>query len=633
MRHSRAMSAGHLPGQRRRRARLSLGPRRAMLAVTASAAALALAAAGCASSSSVPPTGGTRLSGGTAVFAEPPATVPNYIWPYTSITYSSVININDFQYLMYRPLYWFGNGSQPTLNQSLSLANPPTFSGKDVTITLKHYVWSNGQPVTAQDVVFWLNMELAEPANYGPYIGFPANVSGIKAVSPTTVTMTMSKAYSPTWFLYNDLSQVTPMPEAWDRTASGPSDCSTNVKACAKVYTYLDAQSKALSTYVSSPLWRIVDGPWKLGAFNADGHVTMVPNKSYTGPVKPTLSQFQMVPFTTDAAEYDVLQSSSSSSPIDYGYLPEQDAPAKSAGAAAGSNPSAVSGHYVLYPWYSWSISYFPLNFQSTVSDHAAIFKQLYFREALQYLMNQAAVIAGPLRGYGYPTVGPVGNTAPNPYLSATGKAGDPFPYNPTKAKDLLSSHGWKVAPNGVTTCTAPRRCGPGIKARSALSFTLPYATGLSWLASEMAQLQSNAALVGIRLSLEPKPFNQVTAIAGGNCVVAKISCAWDAGDWGGGWTFSPDYLPTGETLFMTGAVANSGGYADPNDDALINKTLTSSSLRDMYAWQDYLAPKLPVIYQPNAAYQLSEIATNLRGATPLSPTLSINPENWYFVK
>jgi peptide/nickel transport system substrate-binding protein len=39
------------------------------------------------------------------------------------------------------------------------------------------------------------------------------------------------------------------------------------------------------------------------------------------------------------------------------------------------------------------------------------------------------------------------------------------------------------------------------------------------------------------------------------------------------------------------------------------------------------------VIYQPNAAYQLSEIATNLRGATPLSPTLSINPENWYLVK
>jgi peptide/nickel transport system substrate-binding protein len=602
-----------------------------MLVVTAGAVALAIAAAGCASNgSSAPPTGGTAVSGGTAVFAEPPATVPNYIFPFTSSTYISIININDFQYLMYRPLYWFGNGNQPTLNTSLSLANPPTFSGRNVTITLKHYMWSNGQPVTAQNVIFWLNMELAEPSNYGAYTGFPANVSNIKAVSPTTLTMTMSKNYSPTWFVYNDLSQVTPMPEGWDRTAAGPSQCSTNVKDCAKVYTYLDAQSKALTTYVGSPLWSVVDGPWKLTSFNADGHVTMVPNKSYSGPVKAKLSQFQMVPFTTDAAEYNVLQAGGSQAPT-YGYLPEQDAPAKPAGAATGNNP--LKSKYSLYPWYSWSINYYVLNYQSTNSDHAAIFKQLYFRQALEDMMNQGAVIAGPLRGYGFPTVGPVGTTAPNPYLSATGKQGDPYPYDPTKAKTLLSSHGWKVVPNGVTTCTSPSLCGPGIKAGTALSFNLPYATGITWIGSEMTQLQSNAASIGIKLNLQPKPFNQVTALAAGNCVVAKISCAWDMGNWGGGWTFYPDLLPTGESLFMSGAVANSGGYADPADDSLINKTLTSSNLQDMYAWEDYLAPKLPMMWQPNGAYQLNEIANNLRGATPLNPSLNINPENWYFVK
>ena len=46
-----------------------------------------------------------------------------------------------------------------------------------MTITLKHYMWSNGTQVTAQDVMFWLNMELAEPADYGAYTGFPTNVS------------------------------------------------------------------------------------------------------------------------------------------------------------------------------------------------------------------------------------------------------------------------------------------------------------------------------------------------------------------------------------------------------------------------------------------------------------------------
>ena len=52
-----------------------------------------------------------------------------------------------------------------------------------------------------------------------------------------------------------------------------------------------------------------------------------------------------------------------------------------------------------------------------------------------------------------------------------------------------------------------------------------------------------------------------------------------------------------------------------------------------MYNWQDYLAPQLPVEYQPNAAYTLTEVANNLKGVLPQSPTLSITPENWYFVK
>jgi peptide/nickel transport system substrate-binding protein len=421
---------------------------------------------------------------------------------------------------------------------------------------------------------------------------------------------------------------------AWDRTASGPSSCATKVSDCAAVYNYLNGQAKDLTGYVGSPLWSIVDGPWKLSAFNADGHVSFVPNKSYSGPVKPRLAAFSEVPFTTDSAEYDVLRSPSASTKIDVGYLPSQNAPPKPANAAVGSNP--VPG-YTLSPLYTWGINYYVVNFQSTVGDHAAVIKQLYFRQALAYEMNQAAVIAGPLRGYGTPTVGPVGNTPVTQFLSPAGRKGDPFPYDPAKAKDLLTSHGWKVVPNGVSTCVKPGsgagECGAGITKGTALSFNFPYATGISWITSEMTQLQSNAASIGIKLNLEPKPFNQVTALAAGNCVVAKIPCNWDFANWGGGWSFAPDYLPTGETLFMCGAVANSGGFCDPANDALINETLTSANLQYMYQWQDYLATRLPFMWQPDGVTTLTEVADNLRGVTPQSPTLTLNPEDWYFVK
>jgi peptide/nickel transport system substrate-binding protein len=599
-----------------------------MLAAGVGAATLVLVAGACSSTGSGA-SPGAPVKGGTAVLAEPPSVTPNYIFPFASSVYASNENIFDFDWLMYRPLYWFGDGAQPTVNNSLSLANPPSFSGTKVTITLKHYMWSNGTPVTASDVKFWLDMLLAVPQDWGLGNGFPQNAKDITVVSPTELTMVMDKAYSPTWFQYNELSQVTPMPAAWDRTASGPSSCATTVSDCAAVYNYLNDQSKDLSTYATSPLWGIVDGPWKLSAFNADGHITFVPNKSYSGPVKPKLAEFQEVPFTTDTAEYNVLRSPSSGTRIDYGYLPPQDAPAKPAGATAGANP--LRG-YTLAPLYAWGIGYYTVNFQSTTGNGPVI-RQLYFREALAYLMNQAAVIEGPLRGYGVLTVGPVGSTPATEFLSPQAKqGGDPFPYNPAKAKSLLASHGWSVVPNGVSTCANPSLCGPGIKKGQALSFNFLYASGTSWIQSEVTQLQSNAAAVGIKLNLDPKPFNDLGGVAG-NCVVAKLPCNWDMVSFGNGWSYSPDFLPTGDEVFLCGAINNFGGYCNPANDALIDKTLTSSDLQYMYNWQDYLAPQLPVMWAPDAAAQLTEVAHNLKGALPQSPTLSITPENWYFVK
>jgi peptide/nickel transport system substrate-binding protein len=608
--------------------------RRVVLPVTA-IAALALAAAACSSnggSGATSSTGATAVKGGTAVMAEPPSQTPSYIFPFMAPAVSTNQNLFDFTYLMYRPLYWFGYGSQPVVNPSLSLASTPTFSGRNVTIKLKHYMWSNGTPVTAQDIMFWINMMKAVPQDWFGSVpgGFPTNVSDVRAVSSTELTMTMNKAYSSTWFLYNNLSQITPMPAAWDRTASGPSHCDTTVSDCAAVYAYLAGQAKDLSTYATSPIWSIVDGPWKLSAFNADGHVTFVPNKSYSGPVKPKLSALEEVPFTTDSAEYDVMQSSNSSTKIDVGYIPASDLPAKPAGAAVGTNPLASKG-YTLAPLYAWGIGFYVMNFQSTTGN-GPIIRQLYFRQAMAYLMDQEGVINGPLRGYGTVTVGPVGSTPVSKFLSPKGRQGDPYPFSIAKAKALLSSHGWKVVAGGTTSCADPAKCGPGIAQGKTLVFNFPYASGLSWLTSEMTELQSNAAQVGIKLNIEPQPINQVTSVAAANCVAVKSPCNWDMADFEG-FTFSPDYLPTGDVLYLTGATSNYGAYSDTQNDAMIQKTLTSSSLSYMYTWQDYLAAQLPFEWQPFPAYQITEVANNLKGVIPQSPTLSINPENWYFAK
>jgi peptide/nickel transport system substrate-binding protein len=69
---------------------------------------------------------------------------------------------------MYRPLYMFGNntGTSVAIDYPLSPARAPVYSdgGRTVTITTKDWKWSDGEPVDADDVVFWLNMMESEKA-------------------------------------------------------------------------------------------------------------------------------------------------------------------------------------------------------------------------------------------------------------------------------------------------------------------------------------------------------------------------------------------------------------------------------------------------------------------------------------
>jgi peptide/nickel transport system substrate-binding protein len=590
---------------------------------------MALVATACSGGAgkTTAPTGGTPINGGTATYALPPNAVPDYIFPFAPLQNFSVSNAEYLQFLLWRPLIWAGKGDQAQLDWNLSLINPPTYKGNQVTVTLKSYKWSDGSPVTSRDVMFWMNMYKAEKVNYAAYVpgAFPDNVKSIKVDSPTQLTFTTDKVYSPQWFTWNELSQITPMPQSWDKTSdTKKASCGTNVADCKAVYNYLAGKSKQLKTYATDPLWQTVDGPWKLKEFNADGHVTFVPNPNYSGPVKPRLAEFKTVPFTTEQSELNVLRSATHT--IDVGYLPTVDAPAKPAGKRVGNNPVP---NYSLDPLYSYSINYFPLNMNNPKTG--PIFKQAYFRQALQYLMNQSGVINGPLKGYGNPTVGPV-PSFPADFLSPKGKQGDPFPYNPGKAQQLLSSHGWSVKPGGVTTCTNPTLCGPGVKQGQALDFTLQWATGTAWIESEMKQLQSNASRLGIKLNLKGESFNQVLN-ASVPCKPSQPICKWDMGDWGGGWVFAPDYYPSGETLFATGSGSNSGSYVDKNNDNLIEGTKTNGAATAMYQWQDYLSQQVPVIWQPNAVYELVEVYNKIRGVTPQNVFLAITPENWFFVK
>jgi peptide/nickel transport system substrate-binding protein len=621
--------AGAIPsGQARRR--LTVG--------CAGLLALALAAAGCGTRSQ-PNTASTPVNGGTVTYALPANVTPNYILPFDPPADFTITNLDNLQYLLYRPLYWFGNKGLPYLYPQLSLAYLPTYKGQVVTIKLKPNLhWSNGALLTAKDIMFWMNMFKAEKNNNGGYIpgGFPDNVKNIHTVGTDEVQMTVIGKYSTLWFTDNELSQINPMPQYWDRTGpNSPSDCADQRADCGAVFNYLNAASNNSAAWATSHLWRVVDGPWRLTSYNSQGVLTFRYNRRYSLPVPPDhVTVFQEIPFTSEEAEFNQLQAGGSS-PIDVGYLPTVDAPVPAPGMGIGQNP--VAG-YRMQPLYTWGLSYMAINFNPADPQVAAL-NRVYFRKALQLLVGQAKIIQGALHGYGVPSTGPVGDAPTTKYLSPKARKGDPFPYNPEKAELLLQQHGWKVRPGGVTTCVDPGtgkgQCGKGVKGGAKADFTLLYATGNAWVEAAVLQLKSNAATVGIQISISGASFDKVIGItspAGCGPASAPVPCPWELADWGEGWSYVPDYLPTGDELFETGSLGNIGEYTNKEDDRLIEKTLQTSKVQAMYNWENYLTQQLPVLLQPSAPAALVESIDSLRiGAQ--SPTLALTPEDWYFVR
>lgn len=563
-----------------------------------------------------------------ATFALLPAARPNYIFPLMNGTYFSVYNSQYFQYFFYRPLYFFGNGQKLGVNNQVSLAYPPAFSNNDqtVTVTLKPYKWSDGQPVTARDVQFWENLVAANKTNWGDYSPglYPDDIVSTTVTSPTTIVFQLNKAYNPNWFLQNELAQITPLPQhIMDKTsASGPvGNYDDTPQGAVAVYNFLAGQAKNDSTYTSNPLWSVIDGPWKLSQFNAStGRSVFVPNPSYSGPVKPKLKEFIEEPFTTDASEFSVLKPANN---LSVGYLPWNDLPQKHA---------LLSEGYQFNPWVTYSFNYFQINLAKN-SPLGAVFSQTYVRQALQRLVNQHQFITDDWRGYAVPTCGPVPVVPPNS-IAASSERTCPYNYSPSKAASLLRSHGWHVVPNGTTTCTDPAKCGAGIKKGEKLSFNLGYATGTSAFTNEIDAFKSALSQVGIQATLKGAPFDTVIANAAACITNPKAPCTWDMEAWGGGWVYTPDYYPTGEPLFETGAGANYGQYSNPTMDSLINATTTAVGANvqsAMNAYQSFAVSQVPYLYVPNQAYQLTEVAKNLKGVLPQNAYINLLPEDWYY--
>lgn len=614
--------------------------RRRKLCVAA-VAATALLVAGCDSSNS-----GHSSSGAVATLPILAGTGPNCIFPVEGPQCYSVPNYEDFEYQMVLPLYVFGGNSSTnvTVDYPLSPADKPVFEngGKTVVINLKGWKWSDGQTVDAWNLIFDLNMLEAERTAYAGYTPglLPDNMASYSATGPDQVTLQLKQPYGLTWFTYNQLAILTPMPLAWDVTsvngAAGSGGCLTDSAVdgwakCKAVYNFLNAQNKDTSSYATSPLWKVVDGPYHLTSYNVSGNFTFVPNPKYSGSPKARVT-LKFKELASETAVFNGLKSGALSvgGPnigVLFTYLP----PAGK-GFVPPSNPLASAG-YRLDRQFQYSVGYAYINFNNPT--YGPVFKQLYFRQALMELDNQKAMDSSSVsRGYYYPTTAgvPAEPSASNPFISSamTENGGQgPYPYDPPKAEAMLAAHGWKKV-SGVLTCesagTGKSDCGAGIAKGTQAKFSIKYSLGEPHEAVFSNVLKSGFGQAGIKLTPVAEQFNKLLADTV-PCKPTQSSCNWDF-LYLGTWVFNgPGFEPTGEALYQTGAPGNSGGYSNPAMDKLINETHTSASLAVFHNYANYTAEQVPVLFLP-VPVGIPAVSNDLHNAT-WSPFATWFPAYW----
>jgi peptide/nickel transport system substrate-binding protein len=532
------------------------------------------------------------------------------------------------EYGMYRPLYIAGDGARPVINYADSLAKPPVYSANDqsVTVTLKPWRWSNGTPVTARDVQFFYNLYKANKAQIATYVpgNFPDNVASFVVDSPDSFTLNLKGPVNPVWFTDNELTDFVPLPQnVWDKeSVAGKVGNYDLTEAGAKaVFKFLYKQSSTVSTYASNPLWKVVDGPWKLQSYDpTTGRTVFARNNSFSGPDKPKLSGYVLESFPSQTAEIDALRTGS----VDYGYLPISDYHLAS---------TFKSDGFSVAPWVTAYVQWAELGYTSP--KYGPLVKQLYIRQALQHLVNEPLYLSTALHGYGQLTYGPVPNVPGSPYITPQEKT-DPDPYSVSAAKSLLASHGWTLGAGGVFVCTNPgtasNECGAGIAKNEKLELLFMYQTGTPTLAAQVQAFSTAAKQAGIGIELDPQSQSTMFSI-GGVCpnsspcnwgIILYRTFLWNFGQ--------GDVLPTGGQMFGQGNYWG-GGYYSPTAQQLIDATHTQPGLSALYNYENYISTQVAALWFPTWDWQISVVSKKLAGWSPQQIFGDPQPSNWYFVK
>jgi peptide/nickel transport system substrate-binding protein len=304
-------------------------------------------------------------------------------------------NLRDYYIasLIYDSLVKFS----PNMNIVPWLANNYTISNNGLVYTFylrPNITFSNGIPLTAQDVAFTYEWALKNKAPYiYPYISM---ISNITVINNYTVQFKLSKPYQ--GLLY-EMTEIPIVPK----------------------YQW---QGQNITWNNPNP---IGSGPFMIKNRVPGQSLTLIPNPYFWYKNKPKISQLNFIVVSDQSIrvmdiEKGVVDSELYSTPIDLAlnatkYYPNSVEIIKSPGL-----------------WSVW------LMFNLRVSPT----NDIHFREAIAYAINRSEIVQNVLNGYGYPQFGPISQVWSPQYVPSNLTI---YQYNPSIAKTILETYGYLTSP------------------------------------------------------------------------------------------------------------------------------------------------------------------------------------------
>ncbi|WDL95876.1 ABC transporter substrate-binding protein [Alicyclobacillus sp. ALC3] len=570
---------------------------RASIATIALAGSLTVLVAGCGAANTTGGSGtggntttasGTPVNGGTLSIGQFTKWSDNFIPGMDSSLYTA--NVYSF---VFDPLFSFNNKLEltPWLVQSYSYSN----GNKTITMHLQPNAnWSDGQPITSQDVLLYMNFVGSKTYNttlqgqYGYLVG-PVKGSaellsgkatsftqtgGFKIINSKTFQINLTTADASA--LAADLSSITPVP-----------------------YHILGkVPFSQWKTNAENTLPKVVSGPYIPTA--ADGAGSLVQLKANTKYWKgaPHISNIN-IKYVSQNTEGSLVMSHqlgfalNGLTPTDYLTL------TKASGVSTKTLPALGFEYLGLH-------------------DNSAPWNNATLRQAVMYGIDHKAIINNIEKGLASKIVGPI----PSVSWAYTSQGMNQYNYSVSKAKSLIQSQGYKMGSNGYYQ-----------KNGQTLGFTITIGQG-STTGQEIADLiASDLKQVGVKVTVNtPLAFTTLITDLENN---SKSIQGWIAG-----WSLGTDPDPRG--LWGSQDAMNFERWVNPQDDTLIKNTwslpsdFTQAGRKAAFApWERLVNQQVPLIflYENNNSYAFTSKLNIPASDWTSAGELPLNPQQWWLSK